>query len=207
MTKIPAFNGFSEVSVLQEGWFEVLAMRKRDLSFDPATHSRKMMVAVFGSAKIEKNGHSWKRCFNLGKELARNQLLVVNGGYGGVMEASAAGAKSANGITVGITCGNLPVEKPNPFIEHEWATKRWDQRLLALVWLSDCYVVMPGGSGTLVELSMVIETQLKGFIPRKPVVCLGKYWEPVVRRIAGTENMVHFARNAKEAVDLLMSKA
>ena len=98
---------------------------------------------------------------------------------------------------MGVTCSDLPEKQANPFIVHEWLCERWDQRLLGLVWLADGYVVLPGSSGTLVELSMVIETQLKEFIPIRPAVCFGSFWKPVVQRIIGTNKIVHFAGTAK----------
>lgn len=190
-----------EISVIRESWFEILAHRKSELKLDKASGNRRM-IAVFGGAAPSKDSPNYKGAFKVGRELAKRGAIVVNGGFGGVMEASAAGARSVSGTTVGITCSNLPA-KVNDFIEVEWQVNRWDQRLLALVFLSDCYAVLPGGSGTLVELSVVIETQIKGFIPARPVVCLGQHWLPVVKRISGTTDMVSFARTASKLAEVL----
>ncbi len=196
-----------ETSVLHEGWFDVLAHRKRELLDQiHSDGSKKRLIAVFGGAKIKEGSAKWKRSFRIGKQIAVRGGIVYNGGYGGVMESSAAGAKSANGVTVGVSCENLPVSRMNKFIDHEWDLNRWDQRLLALIWLADGYVVMPGGSGTLVELSVVIETQLKGFIPARPIVCAGSHWKPVVKRIEGTELMVHFERDPVKVAEIVMNK-
>lgn len=203
---IPNKKGI-ETTILHEGWFDVLAHRKRELLDQLGKNGKKnRLIAVFGGAKVKDDSARWKRAYRLGAQLANRGGIIFNGGYGGVMESSAAGAKSVGGITVGVSCKNLPVDKVNKFIDHEWDLNRWDQRLLALVWLADGYVVMTGGSGTLVELSVVIETQLKGFIPTRPIVCAGSHWKPVVKRIEGTEGMVYFEREPSLVAEIVMSK-
>ena len=196
--------GLSETTVVSEGWFEILAQRKRAVRYsgDPA-HPRRM-VAVYGSAITRPRTARWQAGFQLGRELAQRGAVIINGGYGGIMEASAAGARSAGGHTIGVTCDNLPEKAANPDIRDEWKVERWDQRLLALVWLADAYAVCPGSGGTLVELAMVMETQLKGFIPPRPIVCLGRHWRGVVSRIKEIQDRVYFANSPEEAAEILM---
>ena len=194
----------TEISVIEESWFKICALHKRELKFVGDGSTPRRLIAVFGSSAVGRGDTVWRQAYKVGRELALRQAVVLNGGYSGVMEASAAGARSAGGDTIGVTCENLPEKGANPHILHEWKLERWDQRLLTLVWLADGYLVMPGSSGTLVELSMVIETQQKGFIPARPVVCLGAFWKPVVRRIAGGEVMVSFAKTPAECVELLI---
>ncbi len=193
-----------EVSLISESWLGILARKKRDILFSQDITTPCRFIAIYGGAVLERDTPAWRKYFKLGKELALRGAVVINGGYGGVMEATAAGARSVDGITIGVTCDNLPVKEANPYILHEWKVERWDQRLLTLVWLSDGYAVLPGSSGTLVELSMVIETQLKGFIPARPIVCLGSYWKPVVSRIDGTDGMVSYARTPKQCAEILL---
>lgn len=201
------FNSDTEISVIFESWFEILARRKRELQFKlKKTKSMPRFIAVYGGAAVEKGSPRWIEAYKTGVELAKRGAIVYNGGYGGVMEASAAGARSVGGTTIGVTCNNLPVDAVNPEIQYEWKVNRWDQRLLALVWLADGYAVMQGSSGTLVELSMVVETQFKGFIPARPIVCMRDYWKPVVERIVGTDGMVYFTDEPKELADILFEK-
>ncbi len=195
-----------EVSLISESWLGILARKKRDIILNRDTTESHRFIAVFGGARVDRDSTAWKKYFRLGKELALRNAVLINGGYGGVMEATAAGARSVGGETVGVTCDNLPVKEPNPYITHEWKVQRWDQRLLTLVWLADGYAVLPGSSGTLVELSMVIETQFKGFIPGRPIVCLESFWKPVVKRIDGTDGMVSFARTPRQCAVMLLDQ-
>ncbi len=192
-----------EISRINESWFSIFAHKKRELQLGQDRQHPRRLIAVFGGNITEKESIIWNKCYRFGQEVAKRGGIIINGGYSGIMEASAEGARSLGGDTIGVSCENLPEKEVNPYIVHEWKLKRWDQRLLTLVWLSDCYAVMPGSSGTLVELSMVVETQFKGFIPARPVVCLGSFWKPVVNRIEGAEKMIRFARTPKKCVEML----
>lgn len=194
----------TEISAIEESWFRILAQKKREVRFAGAAGKSRPLIAVFGSAVTEPNSRIWRSAYRLGRSIALGGGVVMNGGYAGVMQASAEGARSAGGHTIGVTCTNLPEREANPAIAEEWRLERWDQRLLALVWLADGYAVFPGSSGTLVELAMVVETQFKRFIPPRAVVCVGKFWEPVVRRIDGTRELVAFAATPEEAAAKLL---
>ncbi len=191
----------AEITIIDEGWFMTLAQRKRELQRKIGSH-RAPLIAVFGSAMTQPGTKDWKRAAAVGAEIAKLGGVVINGGYAGVMEASAFGASQVGGVTIGVTCEDLPERKANPFVQNEWRCERWDQRLIGLVWLADGYVIMPGSSGTLVELAMVIETQLKGFITIRPTVCFGTFWKPVVKRIMGTATVVQFAGSARTSARL-----
>ena len=200
---LPSILEASETTVIDESWFLTRAQRKREL-LRPFKSPARQMIAVFGSSMTTRGTKEWDKAAAAGAELAKLGAVVINGGYAGVMEASAEGAVSQGGETVGLTCEDLPEKKANDFIINEWRCQRWDQRLIGLVWLADGYVFMPGSSGTLVELSMVIETQLKGFIPIRPVVCLGVFWKSVVKRITGTSTIVQFAGSPRIAARMAM---
>jgi len=177
-----------------------MAQRKRELRTRLGNHPP--FIAVFGSAMTEQGSPDWIKAYELGIALAKAGAVTMNGGYGGTMEAVSAGASAVGGLVVGITCEDLPEKAPNPFISDNWIAERWDQRLIALVWLADGYVVCPGSSGTLVELSMVIETQLKGFLPIRPVVGLGTFWKSVATRITDTKKIISFVSSPSKAAKL-----
>ena len=53
------------------------------------------VVTVFGGSHVQEGGPEYASARDLGKLLAQAGYTVCNGGYGGVMEASARGAKDA----------------------------------------------------------------------------------------------------------------
>jgi len=99
------------------------------------------------------------------------------------MAASAQGAKQAGGKTIGVTCKAFSA-KANPFIDEEISTDNLDERLHKLIELGSAYGILPGGTGTLLELATVLELTNKKFLERRPVILVGAFWQPVTECIA-----------------------
>jgi predicted Rossmann-fold nucleotide-binding protein len=49
------------------------------------------------------------------------------------------------------------------------------------------HVACPGGTGTLAELAVVWEMLNKGVMVAKPLVVLGKFWQPIIERVRRVE--------------------
>ncbi len=123
----------------------------------------------------------------LGTELARRGFTVCTGGYRGVMEAVSRGAKEAGGRTLGVTA-EFFASRTNKWVDEEIRVKNWRDRLFELVDRGHGYVVCRGGTGTLVELAVVWEMLNKGVMRARPVVAMGDFWDPVVRRVAEVDD-------------------
>ncbi|MCI0558673.1 MAG: LOG family protein [Nitrososphaera sp.] len=136
-------------------------------------------VTIFGSSSPPESSDEYRVAFELGKSLALAGFTVCNGGFGGIMEASARGAKEAGGATVGITVSVFP-RKANAWIEKEMRFPDLTQRLVKLVELGDAYVILKGGTGTLLEFAYVWEFINKGLMQEKPIVVLGTFWDGVI---------------------------
>ncbi|MER3524385.1 MAG: DNA-binding protein [Ignavibacteria bacterium] len=145
--------------------------------------SKRTIVSVFGSSHPREGEPDYREAYELGARLAATGFVVCNGGYGGVMEASARGAKSARGVTIGVTCASFSGSTPNKWIDEVVETVTLVDRLQKLVALGDAYVVMKGGTGTLLELAAVWEFTTKGLMRSKPIVVLGAYWKPVIETL------------------------
>ncbi|MDP6544465.1 MAG: LOG family protein [Phycisphaerae bacterium] len=138
------------------------------------------VVTVFGSNDAADGDEAFQRAHEVGKTLARLGYQVANGGYGGTMEASARGAKSLGGETLGVTC-SVWKSSPNSYLDREIRTADLLERLDTLVKAGTSgYVVLPGATGTLVELACVWELMAKGLLERRPIVCVGDFWKPVL---------------------------
>jgi uncharacterized protein (TIGR00725 family) len=145
------------------------------------------IISVFGSNRLERDSTEYNEVRELGRLLALSGYVVCNGGYGGAMEASARGAveagdqsrRAAGGHTIGITLQSVP-GSANPYIREEIKAESLFERLRLLLEKADGFVIVRGGTGTLVELALSLELQLKRLTPAKPVVLLGSYWKSVV---------------------------
>jgi len=69
-------------------------------------------IGVFGSGTIDEAGYGL--AYQVGAEIARRGHIVINGGLGGVMEASGHGGAEAGGLVVGILPGNQ-FSEGNPY--------------------------------------------------------------------------------------------
>ena len=135
------------------------------------------VVTVFGSSQAEPHSELYQIAHELGTAIAELGLTLCNGGYGGTMEAAARGAFVAGGHTIGVTCTRFSGRGgANPYIRQEIPTADLFRRLETLIRLGRAFVVLPGGTGTLVELALVWEHAAKGSMPDRPIVCVGRRW-------------------------------
>lgn len=142
------------------------------------------IVTVFGSSVPDSSTQVYAEGLRLGRLLAESGFAVANGGYGGLMEATARGASEARGRTIGVTCTLWP-SNANRWIEEEIRTSSFPERLMTLIEKADAYIVLPGGTGTLAELALAWEMMNKSSLSRsiggrKPLLVLAPYWRPVV---------------------------
>ena len=148
------------------------------------------VVTVFGSARTEPGTPAYETAEAMGRALAEAGFTVASGGYAGTMGAVSKGANEAGGHVIGVTTDQFDAQ-PNEWILEEIRVPDWTERLFKLVELGQGYVAMPGGTGTLVELSVVWEWNNKKFFhvdgAQRPVVLLGDYWEAVINAVAEKE--------------------
>lgn len=137
-------------------------------------------VAVFGSSEPREGEILYAVARDVGRELARAGHVVATGGYGGVMEAACRGAQEAGGRTIGVTCAIFD-RRPNPYLTREIGTADLHERQRTLVDLASAYVVLPGKSGTLSELTLVWALRRAGSLERRPVVLLGAGWRSLLQ--------------------------
>jgi uncharacterized protein (TIGR00725 family) len=141
-------------------------------------------ITIFGSSLPGEGSEAYEESRRLGRRLAESGFVVCNGGYRGLMEASARGAREAGGHTVGITCAIWPASA-NRWIAEEVRAASFLERLLTLIERGDAYIVLPGGTGTLAELALVWEMMNKSSLAktvggRKPLLAMAPYWQPVI---------------------------
>ncbi len=165
-------------------------------------------VTVFGSALPAAGSKIYRDAQRLGRLLAEAGYAVCNGGYGGLMEASARGAREAGGHTIGVTCVIWP-RAANAYVVEEIRTQSFTERLMTLIERGDAYITLPGGTGTLAELALVWEMMNKGSLAktvggRKPVLALAPYWQPVMDCLRQEANLTPAgAKGPESALDIV----
>ena len=165
-------------------------------------------VTIFGTGRAKPGDSAYKLAYETGRLLAQAGFTIVNGGYGGTMLAAAKGAAEAGGKVIGVTCSAFKRSTANQYITREIVAESLDERLDTLIELGQGYVVLPGGTGTLLELAKVWELKNKGFLEtRKPIILVGGYWKPLVDLVAtddhDSSNCLTIADGPEQAAKLI----
>jgi uncharacterized protein (TIGR00730 family) len=134
-------------------------------------------VSIFGSARI-KSDHPY---FALAEEVARllsdAGFSVISGGGPGIMEAANRGAFHGRSPAVGLNI-DLPFEQSsNQYQDLSLNFRYFFSRKVMFVRFASAYIVLPGGFGTLDELSEVLTLIQTGKSRKIPVVLVGTdFW-------------------------------
>ncbi len=128
-----------------------------------------MQIGVIGAGTCDKE--IYDLAYRVGELIAENGCVLINGGLGGVMEASAKGAKSKGGLVVGILPGDKDVA--NPYVDIRIATRMGHARNVIIVHSSDALISVGGGYGTISEIAIALKEGKRVASLRPPVVMEG----------------------------------
>jgi hypothetical protein len=112
-----------------------------------------MIISVIGSSKAKPEHLALAE--EVGRELARRNVIVACGGLQGVMEAVCKGAKSAGGTTVGILPGRTSRDA-NHYVDIPIVTTMGYSRNVIVVHTGDAVIAIGGAFGTLSEIAFAL---------------------------------------------------
>ncbi len=139
----------------------------------------KKIITVFGSSKPVDNEEQYLTAYSLSKQLAQSGFDICTGGFHGIMEAASKGAVEGGAEAIGVTV-NLWKGRTNKYLTKEITCVTLFERIDKLIELGDGFVVLQGGTGTLLELAAVWEYFNKGLLDQKPIACHSKIWKTIV---------------------------
>jgi uncharacterized protein (TIGR00730 family) len=143
-------------------------------------------VSIFGSARTKQNHPVYKLTEETAYLLTKAGFGIITGGGPGIMEAANKGAHFAGGKSVGLNI-NLPFEQnPNPFIDRNKLINFnfFYVRKTMFMRYSMGFIAMPGGFGTLDELTEAITLIQTHKLVRFPIVLVGRaYWNGLIEWI------------------------
>ena len=179
-----------------------------------------MRVAVYCDSKCGNDPAFLQAAKDLGKWIgSRGHTLVYGGATDGLMGAVADAVLEAGGEVIGVMTTMPEIfERKHPGLKNCMVVPSLGERKRTMMELSDAYVALPGGPGTLDEVSDVISlARLK--VDDKPVILMNVngYYEPLkalLDAMADAEFIeaeeicgVHFLATVEEAGELLSKKA
>lgn len=143
-----------------------------------ALHSIGPAITVFGSARFNDGHRYYQLAREVGAILAREGFTVITGGGPGIMEAANRGAQELGGHSIGCNI-LLPHEQaPNPYLDQVVTFYYFFVRKVMLIKYSYAFIILPGGMGTLDEMSEAITLIRTGKLYDFPVILMGtEYWQ------------------------------
>ena len=135
-------------------------------------------VSIFGSARLKEDSYYYKMASEIAQKITEIGFGVITGGGPGIMEAGNRGA-NGNGKSIGLNI-ELPFEQHfNAYVDKGYKINfdYFFVRKVMFVKYSQGFVVMPGGFGTLDELSEALTLIQTNKIGKFPIVLVGSdFW-------------------------------
>ena len=134
-------------------------------------------VSIFGSARTKPTDPYYSLCIDIARRLSDAGYAVISGGGPGIMEAANKGAFDGTSPSVGLNI-ELPHEQhSNTWQDISLSFRHFFARKVAFVKYADAYVVLPGGFGTLDELTEALTLIQTGKSRMMPVILVGsQFW-------------------------------
>lgn len=174
-----------------------------------------MKISVYGGSQPREGDKAYNEAMRLGGMLAQRGHTVMTGGYIGTMEAVSRGACEAGGHVIGVTCEEIErwrAVKHNQWVLEEWRGPDLIERLRRLVRECDAALALPGGPGTLTEISLMWNLMIIESIPRRPLILVGDGWQSVFDQVFNRleqyssehqRSLLSFAPDIETAVQML----
>jgi uncharacterized protein (TIGR00730 family) len=175
-----------------------------------------MNISVFGGSQPKEGDSAYTEAMELGRLLAQRGHTVLTGGYIGTMEAVSRGAYEAGAHVIGVTCEDIEAWRPvrhNAWVKEERRKKTLNERLQALVEECDAAFALPGGPGTLTEVSLMWNLMIVESLPRRPLILIGHGWQSTFDQFfnefdgyiyVSQRELLRFAKDVKAAVAMLI---
>jgi len=135
-------------------------------------------VTMYGSARLRADDDLYAQTEEIAYRVGKAGFAIVTGGGPGVMEAANKGAQRAGVTSVGLNI-LLPEEQAsNTYTTKSISFDHFFTRKVMLVKYATAFVIMPGGLGTLDELTEVLTLMQTCKIRPFPVILFGsEFWK------------------------------
>jgi len=135
-------------------------------------------VTIYGSARLKPDDIVFSQTEEIARRLGEIGFSIITGGGPGVMEAANKGARQAGVTSIGLNIA-LPAEQVcNIYANKTITFNHFFVRKVMLVKYATAFVIMPGGLGTLDELTEVLTLMQTRKIKPFPVILFdSRFWQ------------------------------
>lgn len=138
-------------------------------------------VSMFGSARIREGHPYYEKTRDIAKRLSDAGFAVISGGGPGLMEAANKGAFAGRSPAIGLNILLPKEQQGNAFQDVSVNFRYFFARKMMFVRFASAYVVLPGGFGTVDELSECLTLVQTGKSRRIPIILVGgRFWNGLI---------------------------
>src|SRR4030043_987569 len=144
-------------------------------------------VTIYGSARLKPDNKWYLQTEEIAYLVGKDGFNIMTGGGPGVMEAANLGARKAGVISVGLNI-KLPLEQVcNVYADRVITFHHFFVRKVMLVKYATAFVIMPGGLGTMDELTEILTLiQTQKIKPFPVILFSSEYWGGFLDWLKGT---------------------
>jgi uncharacterized protein (TIGR00730 family) len=159
-------------------------------------------VSIFGSARMLPEHPYYRKTEIIARKLSDAGFAVISGGGPGIMEAANRGAFPGRSPAVGLNILLPHEQKSNGYQDISLHFRYFFTRKMMFVRFASAYVVLPGGFGTLDELTECMTLVQTGKTRRIPIILVGgEFWRGFLNWMQ--DQMVAWGTIAREELDIL----
>jgi len=135
-------------------------------------------VSMFGSARIKEGHPYYEAAKTIARKLSDAGFSVISGGGPGLMQAANHGAHAGRAPAVGLNIVLPNEQASNQYQDVSLNFRYFFARKMMFVRFASAYVVLPGGYGTLDELTECLTLVQTGKSRKIPIVLVGgAFWQ------------------------------
>jgi uncharacterized protein (TIGR00730 family) len=174
-------------------------------------------VTIYGASRMKPQSIDYEKTREIARLLGKEGFNIISGGGPGAMEAANLGAQEAGVKSVGLNIELATEQVCNAFANITVTFNHFFARKVMLVKYSTAFVIIPGGMGTLDELTEVLTLiQTKKIKPFPVVLFNSAFWqgfldwlrkESLAKGYVTEEDfqLLRMSDDPKEVVDIIRS--
>ncbi len=160
----------------EESWRMFRYIGEMVIGFDTLT-GIEPAVSIYGSARIKPDNPLYIQTVEIAHRLGELGFTIITGGGPGVMEAANKGAQEAGVTSIGLNIDIPGGQAGNNYTTKTVTFKHFFVRKVMLVKYAIAFIILPGGIGTLDELTEVLTLIQTHKIKPFPVILYdSKFW-------------------------------
>ncbi len=135
-------------------------------------------VTIYGSARLSPEEELYTQTVDIAYRLGGKGFSIITGGGPGVMEAANKGAREAGAASIGLNIELPEEQEPNIYATKSITFNHFFARKVMLVKYATAFIIIPGGLGTLDELTEVLTLMQTHKMKPFPVILFNSnYWQ------------------------------